>query len=116
MLHIPVLHVEVAVLGLPIHGPLLDGKWASGGFDGVATLRFGLDRLAYNLSPQAQSVRISHERSMFDPLTSMNRELFVLGGTAGTSVSSTDQRRVDSWQDRRIHPAGSGAEEEAIRT
>ena len=42
-------------------------------------------------------------------------ELRANGGTAGTSVSSTEQRRVDSWQDSRIHPAGSGAEEEAIR-
>ena len=38
------------------------------------------------------------------------------GGTAGTSVSSTDQRRVDTPCSWRIHPAGSGAEEEAIRT
>ena len=37
-------------------------------------------------------------------------------GTAGTSVSSTDQRRVDTPCSWRIHPAGSGAEEEAIRT
>ena len=37
-------------------------------------------------------------------------------GTAGTSVSSSDQRRVDTPCSWRIHPAGSGAEEEAIRT
>ena len=40
----------------------------------------------------------------------------VVRGTAGTSVSSTDQRRVDTPCSWRIHPAGSGAEEEAIRT
>ena len=33
--------------------------------DGVATLRFGLDRLAYNLSLQAQSVRL---RSSLDDI------------------------------------------------
>ena len=42
--------------------------------------------------------------------------LLVVRGTAGTSVSSTDQRRVDTPCSWRIHPAGSGAEEEAIRT
>ena len=43
-------------------------------------------------------------------------EDLVVRGTAGTSVSSTDQRRVDTPCSWRIHPAGSGAEEEAIRT
>ena len=49
---------------------------------------------------------------LFDGVLSVNW----FRGTAGTSVSSTDQRRVDTPCSWRIHPAGSGAEEEAIRT